>query len=152
MGVSKNNGTPKSSILIGFSIIFTIHFGGPPIFLETPICETFGGVFFVSWKFLCGFVGLCRCVEVKIWNSSKYSKVPEGHGMIWGSIPRSRMPARPRQHYRESEIPFFSRKKTVQNATERHPRSGVDTKGDLFWGLSWVVPPPRMPVTTRIMN
>ena len=33
MGVSKNNGTPKSSILIGFSIIFTIHFGGfPPIF------------------------------------------------------------------------------------------------------------------------
>ena len=28
MGVSKNNGTPKSSIFIGFSIIFTIHFGG----------------------------------------------------------------------------------------------------------------------------
>ncbi len=28
MGVSKNRGTPKSSILIGFSIIFTIHFGG----------------------------------------------------------------------------------------------------------------------------
>ena len=29
---------PKSSILIGFSMIFTIHFGGtvPPIFLETP--------------------------------------------------------------------------------------------------------------------
>ena len=34
MGVSKNNGTPKSSILVGFSIIFTIHFGGKiPIFL-----------------------------------------------------------------------------------------------------------------------
>ena len=32
------NGTPKSSILIGFSIIFTIHFGGKiPIFLETSI-------------------------------------------------------------------------------------------------------------------
>ena len=28
VGVSKNNGTPKSSSLIGFSIIFTIHFGG----------------------------------------------------------------------------------------------------------------------------
>ena len=28
MGVSKNNGTPKSSILIGTSIIFTIRFGG----------------------------------------------------------------------------------------------------------------------------
>ena len=36
LGVSKNNGTPKSSILIGFSIIFTIHFG-VPLFLETSI-------------------------------------------------------------------------------------------------------------------
>ena len=36
MGVSNYNGTPKSSILIGISIIFTIHFGGPPLFLETP--------------------------------------------------------------------------------------------------------------------
>jgi len=36
MGVSKNNGTPKSSILIGFSIIFTIHFG-VPLFLETSL-------------------------------------------------------------------------------------------------------------------
>ena len=36
MDVSENNGTPKSSILIGFSIIFTIHFG-VPLFLETPI-------------------------------------------------------------------------------------------------------------------
>ena len=33
MGVSKNRDTPKSWILIGFSIIFTIHFGGPPLFL-----------------------------------------------------------------------------------------------------------------------
>ena len=38
MGVSKNRGTPKSSILIGFSIIFTIHFG-VPLFLETPIWQ-----------------------------------------------------------------------------------------------------------------
>ena len=37
MDVSKNRGTPKSSILIGFSIIFTIHFG-VPLFLETPTC------------------------------------------------------------------------------------------------------------------
>ena len=34
MDVSENSGTPKSSILIGFSIIFTIHFG-VPLFLET---------------------------------------------------------------------------------------------------------------------
>ena len=33
-GVSKNSGTPKSSILIGFSIMN--HFG-VPLFLETPI-------------------------------------------------------------------------------------------------------------------
>ena len=39
MGISKNIGTPKSSILIGFSIIFTIHFG-VPLFLETPIYYT----------------------------------------------------------------------------------------------------------------
>ena len=38
MGVSENRGTPKSSILIGISIIFTIHFG-VPLFLETPICQ-----------------------------------------------------------------------------------------------------------------
>ena len=38
MGVSKNSGTPKSSILIGFSIIFTIHFG-VPLCLETPTLE-----------------------------------------------------------------------------------------------------------------
>ncbi len=30
--------SPKSSILIGFSIIFTIHFG-IPLFLETPIYD-----------------------------------------------------------------------------------------------------------------
>ena len=36
MDVSENSGfSPKSSILIGCSIIFTIHFGVPP-FLETP--------------------------------------------------------------------------------------------------------------------
>ena len=44
MGVSKNSGTPKSSILIGFSIIFTIHFWGKtPIFGNTHIsilCST----------------------------------------------------------------------------------------------------------------
>ena len=39
MGVSENGGSfpPKSWILIGFSMIFTIRFG-VPLFLETPIC------------------------------------------------------------------------------------------------------------------
>ena len=36
MGVSKNRGTPKSSILIGFSLIFTIHFGVFPYFRKHP--------------------------------------------------------------------------------------------------------------------
>ena len=38
MDVSENSGTPKSSILIGFSIknLKNIHFG-VPLFLETPI-------------------------------------------------------------------------------------------------------------------
>ena len=38
MGVSKNKGTPKSSILIGFSIINHPFWGVFPLFLETPIC------------------------------------------------------------------------------------------------------------------
>ncbi len=48
VGVSKNSGTPKSSILIGFSIIFTIHFG-VPWFLETPMWP----VVFVVVCFFC---------------------------------------------------------------------------------------------------
>ncbi len=39
MGVSKNSGTPKSSILIGVSIIFTIHFA-VPLFLETSMVRS----------------------------------------------------------------------------------------------------------------
>ena len=34
---------PKSSISIGFSIFFTIHFGGPPLLLETSL-SIFGTV------------------------------------------------------------------------------------------------------------
>ena len=37
MGVSENRGTPKSSILIGISIIFTIHFRGTTILGNTQI-------------------------------------------------------------------------------------------------------------------
>ena len=36
MDVSKNSGTPKSSILIGFSIINHRFWGTVPLFLETP--------------------------------------------------------------------------------------------------------------------
>ena len=60
MGVSKNSGTPKLSILIRFSIIFTIHFGGfPPIFGVPPIWDV------GKCKFLWDF-GLCSWMWVNI--------------------------------------------------------------------------------------
>ena len=37
MDVSENSGTPKTSILIGFSIINHPFWGTVPLFLETPI-------------------------------------------------------------------------------------------------------------------
>ena len=39
MDVSENCLTPKSSILIGFSIIYTIHFGDTIIFGNTQMAE-----------------------------------------------------------------------------------------------------------------
>jgi len=55
MDVSENSGTPKSSILIGFSIIFTIQFR-VPLFLETPI-------FFFQGNL--SFSGSIQAVELK---------------------------------------------------------------------------------------
>ena len=49
-GVSKNRGTPKSSILIGFSIIFTIHFGVPLFLVQHP-CQGVPFRFFDSKAF-----------------------------------------------------------------------------------------------------
>ena len=50
----KNGGFSPQVIhlLIGFSIIFTIHFGGPPLFLETSI---------LSLKSLCSYSSVCLC-------------------------------------------------------------------------------------------
>ena len=57
-------GTPKSSILIGFSIIFTIHFGGvPPIFGNTHMRVGFMG--FMS----CGLVQMFHDVSLETCNS-----------------------------------------------------------------------------------
>ena len=44
MAVSENSGTPKSSILIGFSIIFTIHFGVFPLFWKHPLLHWCNGL------------------------------------------------------------------------------------------------------------
>ena len=52
---------PKSSILIGFSIIFTIHFGGNiPLFLETPILRT----------------KRHSASQLRIWESKSFSSFP----------------------------------------------------------------------------
>ena len=57
MGVSKNNGTPKSSILIGFSIIGTTIFGNTRILITWiftfPVLEIVSGIF-LGWGFFFG--------------------------------------------------------------------------------------------------
>ena len=62
MDVSKKNGTPKSSILIGFSIIFTIHFGGkiPTIFGSTPTCNCTPFLNPLTSNQIQDFIGLLR--------------------------------------------------------------------------------------------
>ena len=56
-GVSKNRFfyPPNHPILIGFSIIFTIHFGFFPLYLETPMKQKGPGnsanVTFLGWFF-----------------------------------------------------------------------------------------------------
>ena len=49
MGVSKNNGTPKSSILIGFSIINHPFWGETPYFWKHP--DVLGALFFLDLNF-----------------------------------------------------------------------------------------------------
>ncbi len=54
MGVSKNSGTPKSSILIGFSLI-NHPFWGTPIFRNTHICVSFTyriSCFWIKWSLI----------------------------------------------------------------------------------------------------
>ena len=56
-GVSENGGTPKSSILIGFSIIFTIHFGVFPL-----IFGNFCG--FLCCQMACCGTNLCHNMPI----------------------------------------------------------------------------------------
>ena len=59
MAVSKNRGTPKSSILIGFSIIFTIHFWGFPIIFGNTQIGHFSSLFWnKGWELLRLGVGM----------------------------------------------------------------------------------------------
>ena len=61
VGVSKNRGTPKSSILIGFSYF------GVPLFLETPMYPTNCG-FSCGWFF--SHVGLQSHRWTKVWGEA----------------------------------------------------------------------------------
>ena len=87
MGVSQKLGTPpKSSMLIGFSIIFTIHFGVPP-FLETPIYQIyrFSEPRYLLWSPFPGQMVLAGSrtelffgtVEVKIFLGATYIQPPK---------------------------------------------------------------------------
>ena len=78
MGVCKNIGTPKSSILIGVSIIFTIHFGCPPLFLETSILKLPSPT---KWWFLSTQV-LISHLECQIWRWDAVGWPQKHHGEI----------------------------------------------------------------------
>ena len=58
MDISKNRGTPKSSSLIGFSLIFTIYFGGTgyPHFRKHPYIESIFCTWLVRPSFFCGSI------------------------------------------------------------------------------------------------
>ena len=55
---------PKSSILIGFSIIFTIHFG-VPLFLETPVFSQTKAMGLIKSRFQTTEDWICKTVGVK---------------------------------------------------------------------------------------
>ena len=90
MGVSKNNGTPKLSILIGISII-NHPFWGTPIFGNTHIGEDeasiLGTVQKVWWS------GWCAMAEVNLFSESLgpslklTAKAPENGGPLEKEIP-----------------------------------------------------------------
>ena len=87
MVVSKNRGTPKSSILIGFSIIFTIHFGFFPLFLETPIFFYFGNLIFANQSH--GVMELLYSSEMEVLGLSDFTthyQTPEWNALFWTTI------------------------------------------------------------------
>ena len=74
MGVSENRDTPKSSILIGISIIFTIHFGGFP--------TIFGNTTILGWSLVPCHLLLPPLVNLEIFSKS--------HPMVFGKLPDSK--------------------------------------------------------------
>ncbi len=79
MGVSKNNGTPKSSISIGFSIIN--HPFWVPLLLETPMC--------LSNSFLCMF--FCSCVLLALCKKGYWSRPSHIYSAFFASLEAVKM-------------------------------------------------------------
>ena len=81
MGVSKNNGTPKSSILIGFSIIGTTIFGNTRILITWiftfPVLEIVSGIF-LGWGIFFGGKNGTALSQVRNLRDSKKSPIFPG--------------------------------------------------------------------------
>ena len=77
MGVSKTNGTPKSSILIGFSTI-NHPFWGTPIFGKTQIHQC-PGVHKTSGS-LCKLQHLCHCIAISSSSTALLEPNGQKHG------------------------------------------------------------------------
>ena len=92
MGISENSGTPKSSILIVFSII-NIHFG-VPLFLETPIPWGFFLVFLIwaggNFRHPPLFISEMNSSSVVVgflavaWGRDEKTQFRLGDGYFWG--------------------------------------------------------------------
>ena len=103
MDVSKNRGSypPNHPILIGFSIVFTIHFGGPPLFLETPKCwqrlnkKNVGVDFFEAFAFFGGLQEESNknCCLVDVYNSHVRMKTRQCIQGICDSYPSQLLPS-----------------------------------------------------------
>ena len=98
MGVSENSGTPKSSILIGFSTKKTIHFG-EPLFLETSI-----------WKYENHHVTFKRenrirsTVCVRLW-AGDVSTWPAGASCLQLTYPSTSIDSQRNWYWRSDKFP-----------------------------------------------
>ncbi len=153
MGVSKNNGTPKSSILIGFSII-NHPFWGTPIFGNTHILP------FVSFQVSSysifvptTFATTKTCVSHSKSNGCWYLQtkmVRFGKSFFYLLPPSPWLPPSPagglvgtwlKSHFWSNPRPSFGRRKPRQFGsrcqTQRYPK-GCDTETSLVFNLiSW---------------
>ena len=79
MDVSENSATPKSSILIGFSIIFTIHFGGLILFLvQHPYRYIYIDIYIFLLIYIYKYMYVCM-INIYIY---VYTRTHESYGFL----------------------------------------------------------------------